>query len=56
MATNKKKITPADCDRWDTIPGILKMTNKPTAAQRKLAAEINAQREAAAKKSSGKKK
>ena len=32
------------CDRWDTIPGITKTTSKPTAAQKKLAAEINAQR------------
>ena len=43
MAT-KKKLSPKDCDRWDTIPGITKTTSKPTAAQKKLAAEINAKR------------
>lgn len=41
MAT-KKKLTPAECDRWDTIPGINKTTSKPTAEQKKLIAELNA--------------
>ena len=50
MATTKKKLSPKDCDRWDSIPGITKTTSKPTAAQKKLAAEINAKRAAAKKK------
>ena len=44
MATNSKKLSPKDCDRWDTIPGVTKTTSKPTPAQKKLAAEINAKR------------
>jgi hypothetical protein len=54
MAATRKNsnLSPKDCDRWDTIPVITKTISKPTAAQKKLAAEINAQRakEAAAKK------
>ncbi len=42
MAT-KKKLTPAECDRWDTIPGINKTTSKPTAEQKKLIAQMNAE-------------
>ena len=44
MATKKKALSPAECDRWDTIPDTTKTVSKPTAAQKKLAAEINAER------------
>ena len=55
MATKKKSLSPAECDRWDTIPGTTKTVSKPTAAQKKLAAEINAERAKAAKSSKKKK-
>lgn len=42
----KKKLSPAECDRWDTIPGATKNISKPTAVQKKVAAEVNAQRAA----------
>lgn len=50
MADLKNKPTsPAECDRWDYIPGCTKTVSEPTAAQKKLAAKINAQRAKAAK-------
>ena len=58
MAGKKKTVTPKDCDRWDTPAGAIKDTGKPTAAQKKLADKINAERAkaAATKKTSAKKK
>jgi hypothetical protein len=51
-----KNISPKDCGRWDTIPGVLKVVNKPTGAQKKFIDQFNAERAAAAKKKAAKKK
>lgn len=37
-------------DRWDTIPGAMKITGKPTAAQQKAVDAINAARKGKKKK------
>lgn len=43
MATSKKKaLSPADCDRWDTIPGINKKVGKNTPSQQKAIDQLNA--------------
>ena len=52
-----KKDSPKNYDRWDTIPGAIKITSKNTPEQQKLIDKINAERAAAkkAKKNSPKK-
>lgn len=51
----KKTISPADCDRWDTPPGVIKETGpKNTPAQQKLVNQINTQRAAEKKKKTAK--
>lgn len=57
MATtkNNKPKSPAECDRWDTIPGITKTVGKNTPAQQKAVDEINAMRAKAAKSTKKKK-
>ena len=42
MATKKKALSPAECDRWDTIPGTTKTVGKNTPTQQKAVDEINA--------------
>lgn len=43
MATKKSGLSPKDCDRWDTIPGVTKTTyNSPEAL--KFAKEYNAKK------------
>lgn len=44
MATKKKTLSPADCDRWDTIPDTIKAVDKPTTAKQKAKDETNAMR------------
>ena len=56
MATKKKALSPAECDRWDTIPGTTKTVGKNTPAQQKAVDEINAMRAKAAKAAKGPKK
>lgn len=61
MATKKQKVdklgnTMEDYDRWGTPKGVQKTTSKPTAAQKKLAARVNAERAATAKAKKGAKK
>lgn len=52
MAT-KKKHNPAECDRWDTIPGTTKTTSKPTKEQKESFAKFMSEQNA--KLASGKK-
>lgn len=54
MAGKKNAGTPANYDRWDTIPQAIKVTGKNTPAQQKAINEMNAQM--AAKKGGAKKK
>lgn len=49
-----KKNSAEGYDRWDTIPGAMKIIGKPTAAQQKAVDAINAAR--AKKKQPAKKK
>lgn len=45
----RKPLSPAECDRWDTIPGVLKSTgSKPDPERQKWIDEFNAQRAAKA--------
>lgn len=55
MATKKKALSPAECDRWDTIPGTTKTVGKNTPTQQKAVDEINAMRAKTAKGSKKKK-
>ena len=55
MATKKKALSPAECDRWDTIPGINKKVGKNTPSQQKAIDQLNAMRAKAAKGSKKKK-
>ena len=55
MAAKKKALSPAECDRWGTIPGTTKTVGKNTPTQQKAVDEINAMRAKAAKGSKKKK-
>lgn len=46
MMEKKYELSPADCDRWDTIPGATRNISKPTPVQIAVAKEVNAQRAA----------
>ena len=41
MATKKKALSPAECDRWDTIPGTTKTVGKNTPSQQKASDQLN---------------
>ena len=50
MATKKKALSPAECDRWDTIPGINKKVGKNTPSQQKAIDQLNAMYDKGGKK------
>lgn len=55
MATKKKALSPAECDRWDTIPGINKKVGKNTPSQQKAIDQLNAMYDKSGKGSKKKK-
>ena len=55
MATKKKALSPAECDRWDTIPGINKKVGKNTPSQQKAIDQLNAMYDKGSKGSKKKK-